>query len=106
MTTARCPSFCRGLKAGRLTQVDVARAFGRAQSFTFKIERGEIRIDPIELQRFAELWGGGGGASVSRSEMSREAMPHCRSGWRHCDVHGPVGLRRETRCLMRLQLHR
>lgn len=32
----------RVTKAGRLTQVDVARAFGRAQSFTFKIERGRF----------------------------------------------------------------
>jgi transcriptional regulator with XRE-family HTH domain len=43
-------------KAAGLTQVDVARAFGRTQGFISKVERGEIRIDPIELQRFAELY--------------------------------------------------
>lgn len=39
-----------------LTQVKVAEAFGKTQSFISKIERGEIRIDPIELQRFAKLY--------------------------------------------------
>jgi len=43
-------------KAG-LTQVEVAEALGWGQSLVSKIERGEIRIDPIELQRFAELYG-------------------------------------------------
>jgi ribosome-binding protein aMBF1 (putative translation factor) len=43
-------------KAARLTQVDVALALGRTQSFVSKIERGEIRLDPIELQRLAELY--------------------------------------------------
>jgi transcriptional regulator with XRE-family HTH domain len=40
-----------------LTQVEVARALGRHQSFVSKIESGERRIDPIELLRFAELYG-------------------------------------------------
>lgn len=44
-------------KAAGLTQVDVARAFGMTQGSISKIETGEIRIDPIELQRFAELYG-------------------------------------------------
>ena len=44
-------------KAARLTQADVARAFGRTQGAISKMEAGEIRIDPIELQRFAELYG-------------------------------------------------
>ena len=43
-------------KAARLTQVDVALSLGRTQSFVSKIERGEIRLDPIELQRLAELY--------------------------------------------------
>jgi transcriptional regulator with XRE-family HTH domain len=49
----------RARKAAGLTQVDVAKAFGRTQGFISKVERGEIRIDPIELQRFAELYGVG-----------------------------------------------
>lgn len=44
-------------KAAGLTQVQVAQAFGRTQSFISKVEAGEIRIDPIELMRFAELYG-------------------------------------------------
>lgn len=44
-------------KASGLTQADVARAIGRTQGFVSKVEHGEIRIDPIELQRFAELYG-------------------------------------------------
>lgn len=44
-------------KAAGLTQADVARAFGRTQGAISKMEAGEIRIDPIELQRFAELYG-------------------------------------------------
>jgi len=40
-----------------LTQVEVAEALGWGQSLVSKIERGEIRIDPIELRRFAELYG-------------------------------------------------
>lgn len=43
-------------KAG-LTQVEVAQAFGVTQGYISKIERGEIRIDPILLQRFAKLYG-------------------------------------------------
>jgi transcriptional regulator with XRE-family HTH domain len=44
-------------KVAGLTQMDVARAFGRTQGFVSKVESGEIRIDPIELQKFAELYG-------------------------------------------------
>jgi transcriptional regulator with XRE-family HTH domain len=39
-----------------LTQVQVAKALGRAQSFVTKCELGERRIDPIDLQRFAKLY--------------------------------------------------
>jgi len=44
-------------KAAGLTQADVGRAFGRTQGAISKMESGEIRLDPIELQRFAELYG-------------------------------------------------
>jgi transcriptional regulator with XRE-family HTH domain len=44
-------------KAAGRTQADVARVLGRTQGFISKVESGEIRIDPIELQRFAELYG-------------------------------------------------
>ncbi len=39
-----------------LTQVEVAKALGRPQSYVTKCELGERRIDPIELQRFAKLY--------------------------------------------------
>jgi transcriptional regulator with XRE-family HTH domain len=44
-------------RAAGLTQAEVARSFGRTQGFISKIESGEIRLDPIELQRLAELYG-------------------------------------------------
>ncbi len=42
-------------KAG-LTQVQVARALGKPQSYVTKCELGERRIDPIDLQQFARLY--------------------------------------------------
>ena len=36
--------------------MDVANALGTTQSFISKVERGERRIDTIELQTFAELY--------------------------------------------------
>ena len=42
--------------AAGMTQVQVAEALGRPQSFITKCELGERRIDPIELQTFAALY--------------------------------------------------
>ena len=39
-----------------LTQVQVAAALRRGQSFVSKCERGERRIDPIDLADFARLY--------------------------------------------------
>jgi len=39
-----------------LTQVQVAKALARPQSFVTKCELGERRIDPVDLQRFAKLY--------------------------------------------------
>ena len=39
-----------------LTQVQVAKALGRPQSFVTKCELGERRMDPVDLQRFAKLY--------------------------------------------------
>lgn len=40
-----------------LTQVQVAKALRRPQSYVTKCELGERRLDPIDLQRFARLYG-------------------------------------------------
>jgi transcriptional regulator with XRE-family HTH domain len=39
-----------------MTQVEVAKALGRPLSFVSKCELGERRIDPIDLEKFAELY--------------------------------------------------
>ncbi|HLX06846.1 MAG TPA: helix-turn-helix transcriptional regulator [Thermoanaerobaculia bacterium] len=44
-------------KAAGMTQEKVAEELGRPQSFVSKVETGERRIDPTELQTFAKLYG-------------------------------------------------
>ena len=48
------------LKAARLdaglTQVQVAVALGKPQSFVSKVESGERKLDPVELSWFARLY--------------------------------------------------
>lgn len=44
-------------RARGLTQQEVARAFGRSQSFVAKCESGERRVDAVELAHFAEIYG-------------------------------------------------
>lgn len=44
------------LDAG-LTQAQVAEKLGVRQTLVSKVELGERRIDPVELRRFAELYG-------------------------------------------------
>lgn len=39
-----------------LTQVEVAEALGKPQSFVAKCESGERRIDIVELSEFARLY--------------------------------------------------
>jgi transcriptional regulator with XRE-family HTH domain len=40
-----------------LTQQEVAAALGRPLSFVSKCELGERRIDPVDLRKFADLYG-------------------------------------------------
>ncbi len=40
-----------------LTQVAAARALGATQQFLSRVELGERRIDPAELETFARVYG-------------------------------------------------
>ncbi len=42
--------------AKHLTQVAVAKALGKPQSFVSKIEHGERRLDPLGLKALAKLY--------------------------------------------------
>jgi transcriptional regulator with XRE-family HTH domain len=44
-------------EAAGLTQEKVAKELGKPQSFVSKVETGERRIDPTELEKFAKLYG-------------------------------------------------
>ena len=53
--------FLNALRTARqqagLTQETVARKLARPQSFVSKCESGERRVDVVELQEFARLYG-------------------------------------------------
>jgi transcriptional regulator with XRE-family HTH domain len=59
--SARYREFLKRLKRARqlagLTQVEVAHALGKHQSYVAKCETGERRVDVIELAAFAEMYG-------------------------------------------------
>ena len=40
-----------------LTQAEVGRQIGTRQAFVSKVESGERRLDPVELTRFAAVYG-------------------------------------------------
>jgi transcriptional regulator with XRE-family HTH domain len=44
-------------KEADLSQEEVAASLGVKQKFVSKIETGERRIDPVELQELAKLYG-------------------------------------------------
>jgi transcriptional regulator with XRE-family HTH domain len=39
-----------------LKQIEVAKKFGKPQSFISKAERGERRLDVMELKQFADIY--------------------------------------------------
>ena len=86
--TSRYQRFLKRLQTARheagLTQTQVAKNFGRPQSFVSKCESGERRIDVFELEDFAAIYGkpltyfvtagedeGLGGASVAAETPAR-----------------------------------
>jgi transcriptional regulator with XRE-family HTH domain len=86
--TSRYQRFLKRLQTARheagLTQTQVAKNFGRPQSFVSKCESGERRIDVFELEDFAAIYGkpltyfvtagedeGLGGASVAAEAPGR-----------------------------------
>ncbi len=54
-------TFLRELRAARkrsgLTQADLARELNESQSFISKCERGERRLDVVELRNFCRVFG-------------------------------------------------
>ncbi len=44
-------------KQAGLTQVEVAKRLGKARSFISKCELGERRVDFVELQQLAKMYG-------------------------------------------------
>jgi transcriptional regulator with XRE-family HTH domain len=59
--SARYAVFLKMLKKARqdagFTQIDIARKIGETQTFVSKCERGERRIDVVELRTFCRAFG-------------------------------------------------
>lgn len=43
-------------KEANLTQVEVANTLAKTQSYISKVENGDLRLDVIQLKRFANLY--------------------------------------------------
>lgn len=44
-------------QAADLTQIEAAKRLGRGQSFVSKVERGEVRLDLIQLRTLCQAFG-------------------------------------------------
>jgi transcriptional regulator with XRE-family HTH domain len=70
--------FLRQLRAARkaagLTQEQVAERLGQTQSFVSKCERGERRIDIVELRAFCQAIGIAFGDFVQQLETAIQEM--------------------------------
>ncbi|HEY6322154.1 MAG TPA: helix-turn-helix transcriptional regulator [Thermoanaerobaculia bacterium] len=49
--------LCQARQEACLTQAEVGRHLGLRQAFVSKVESGERRLDPVELARFAAVYG-------------------------------------------------
>jgi transcriptional regulator with XRE-family HTH domain len=58
--------FRKAREKAMLTQVEVAKKIGQSQSFVSKCERGERRIDVIELRTYCLAFG------ISFTDFTRE----------------------------------
>lgn len=56
-----------------LTQTEVAQRLGQTQSFVSKVERGERRLDIVELRAFCAAIGIGFATFVARIEKTLDA---------------------------------
>ncbi|HBE81180.1 MAG TPA: helix-turn-helix transcriptional regulator [Pyrinomonadaceae bacterium] len=56
-----------------LTQIDVAQRLGQTQSFVSKVERGERRLDIVELRAFCSAIGVGFAAFITRIDKTLHA---------------------------------
>jgi len=71
--------FLRELRSARrrsgLTQVDLAARLGETQSFISKCERGERRLDIVELRSFCRAFGVALPTFVQRLDRALAAGP-------------------------------
>jgi transcriptional regulator with XRE-family HTH domain len=58
-----------------LTQAQVAERLGVRQTFVSKVELGERRIDPVELARFAAIYGREVGELLAASRSPMDETP-------------------------------
>lgn len=54
-------AFIKRLKTARiaagLTQVQVAKKLGATQAYVSKVEKCQLRVDALELKKFAKIYG-------------------------------------------------
>ncbi len=72
-----------------LTQIAVAQAFGKPQSFVSKCESGERRIDVVELGAFAHLYHKPLGYFVAETDAPTGASLSADGGFEVSDAEQP-----------------
>lgn len=59
-----------------LTQIELAERLGQTQSFVSKVERGERRLDIVELRAFCSALGIGFSTFIGRIDKTISAAKH------------------------------